>query len=45
MNEVYKRLGERAKPLLDEGHRELPIPEQHRVKEPLFMAPHREVGF
>jgi hypothetical protein len=37
-NEVFKRLGEKAKKLLDESHRELPLPEHHWGPEPLFMA-------
>lgn len=37
MAEVFKRLGEQQKPLFDETHQELPIPEEHRIEEPLFM--------
>lgn len=36
MTEVFKRLGENNKPLLDESHREMPVPEG---EPPLFVAP------
>lgn len=39
MRAVYERLGIRAAKFLDEQHRELPLPENHWGKEPLFMAP------
>lgn len=35
-HEVYKRLGEKQKPLLDEAIKELPLPEGHWGEEPLF---------
>lgn len=35
--EVFKRLAEMSKPLLDEAHKELPLPEKHWGDEPLFM--------
>ncbi len=38
MNEVYTRLAARETPLLDESHRELPLPEVHWGEEPLFLA-------
>ena len=43
MNEVFKRLAVREKPLFDESHKELPLPEHFMPgKEPLFMAPLEE---
>jgi hypothetical protein len=42
MTEVFKRLGEQAKPLFDEGHRPLPIPSAHQIPEPLFLTPRED---
>jgi hypothetical protein len=36
MTEVYKRLGEKGAKLLDESHREMPLPEDHWGETPLF---------
>lgn len=44
MSEVYKRLAQANKPLLDERDREMPLTVNHWGEEPLFQCRRNTVG-